>query len=216
MALVQNPSGNARATEELEIDGAPRPDLDDPLRVSRRAPVKHLAQFLGPAERPKKQTSELDELAKRLRQARTDAGFKRFDDAAEATGISVNTIKSYEYGKFVPSALNLATLAKTFSVSPDWLLGLNQDRSGLPAGKALVDLDIADGILAAETEEEVRQYVQRLPSMVLCIVEIPGRAKILKLNEAMALGQRLQSKIQRLSPELAKRWEQVEKILDPS
>jgi len=165
-------------------------------------------------DRPKKQNSELEQLAKRLRQARVDAGFKRFDDAADATGISVNTIKSYEYGKFVPSALNLATLARTFRVSTDWLLGLNAARSGLPAGRALVDRDIADAILSAESEEEVLPYIQKTPSMVLCIVEIPGRTEILKLNEAMALGQRLQSKIQRLSPDLAKRWEQVEKILD--
>lgn len=159
--------------------------------------------------------SEMSQLAKRLKQARLEADFNRFEDASKASGISVNTIKSYEYGKFVPNALNLKALARVYKVSADWLLGLQAEPARLPLGKALVDLDISDGVMAAKTREDVLPFIQWHPSMSLCIVEIPTRGRIVKLGDAIATGQRIVGRIQKLAPDIAARWERMERILRP-
>ncbi|MEZ5990633.1 MAG: helix-turn-helix domain-containing protein [Planctomycetota bacterium] len=151
----------------------------------------------------------LSELADRLRKARMEAGFKRFEDAARAAGLSVNTLKSYEYGKFVPSALNLAALARAYRVTSDWLLGLSSDPKGLPAGRALVDLDTAEGILAAETRDELLHLLPASPPITACIQPIPSRAHLMPLDEALTLSQKLAAKIHRLAPEWTERWERL-------
>ena len=146
-------------------------------------------------------------LAERLRKARIEAGLKRFEDAARQAGISVNTLKSYEYGKFVPSALNLAALAKAYEVTTDWLLGMSADPRGLPAGKALVDMETAQAILTAKTREEVLTHLHLPPPITQCIQPIPNKGEILTLKEAMSLNQKLVARINRLAPDVAERWE---------
>mgnify|MGYP002713135892 CR=1 FL=1 len=152
----------------------------------------------------------LAQLAEKLRKARLEAGFKRFEDAARKAGISVNTLKSYEYGKFVPSALNLAALAGAYDVTTDWLLGMNAHPNGLPAGKALVDMETAQAILDAETREEILPHLHWHPPVTQCIQAIPGKAEILSLKEAMSLSQKLVAKVNRLAPDLAEKWEAFE------
>lgn len=136
-----------------------------------------------------------------------EAGFKRFEDAAKQAGLSVNTLKSYEYGKFVPSALNLASLARAYQVTSDWLLGLSSDPKGLPAGRAVVDLDTAEGILSAETREQLLELLPPCPPITACIQPIPSRAHLMPLDEALTLSQKLAAKIHRLAPEWTERWE---------
>lgn len=103
---------------------------------------------------------ELAPLAARLREARLNAGYKRFEDAARKAGMSVNTLKSYEYGKFVPNAFNIAALAKAYAVSCDWLLGLSEYPTGLPADSFLVDAKLAEKILRAESAAEIAKLLQ--------------------------------------------------------
>ncbi len=171
----------------------------------------HLVLCMHPQKTPLK--PGLASLAERLRKARQEAGFKRFEDAAKKACISVNTLKSYEYGKFVPSALNLAALAKAYQVTTDWLLGMSNHPKGLPAGKALVDLETAEAILAARTREELLPHLSWHPPITQCIRPIPTRGEILSLKEAMSLSQRLVAKINRLAPDLAEKWEAFENDL---
>jgi transcriptional regulator with XRE-family HTH domain len=67
-------------------------------------------------------------LSERLVEAREWAGYESLDDVAYDSGVPAHTIRSYERGRFVPSALNLANLAEIYGVRVDWLLGLSKTR----------------------------------------------------------------------------------------
>ena len=71
---------------------------------------------------------QLTRLARRLVQAREDAGFESLEKVEKRCGIAAHTIRSYERGRFVPSALKLAQLAKLYKVQTDWLLGMPKAR----------------------------------------------------------------------------------------
>ena len=64
------------------------------------------------------------ELAKRIRQARKEAGFSTIVDGARHVRISVSTLQSYETGRRAPGAENLRQIANRYAVTTDWLLGL--------------------------------------------------------------------------------------------
>jgi transcriptional regulator with XRE-family HTH domain len=68
------------------------------------------------------------ELAKRIRQARQDAGFRTIVAGAAHVRIAISTLDSYEKGTRSPGADNLRQIAKRYRISSDWLLGLPQAR----------------------------------------------------------------------------------------
>lgn len=61
-------------------------------------------------------------LAKRLRQARDEAGYKQVD-AAKKLGISNGTLSGYERSYRDPDTDILNEMAELYGVSVDWLLG---------------------------------------------------------------------------------------------
>lgn len=61
-------------------------------------------------------------LAKRLRQARNDVGYKQID-AAKKLGISNGTLSGYERSYRDPDTDILNDMANLYEVSVDWLLG---------------------------------------------------------------------------------------------
>ncbi len=67
-------------------------------------------------------------LAKRLRQARDDAGYTQID-AAKKLGISNGTLSGYERNYRDPDTDTLNEMAKLYEVSVDWLLGKVNQRS---------------------------------------------------------------------------------------
>lgn len=79
-----------------------------------------------PRKRPEQKL--LAALAERLIEARERAGYETLDDVAADCTIPAHTIRSYERGRFVPSALRLAELAELYEVRTDWLLGLTRTR----------------------------------------------------------------------------------------
>jgi transcriptional regulator with XRE-family HTH domain len=68
------------------------------------------------------------QLAKRILQAREDAGFRTIVAGARHVRLSVSTLDSYEKGRRSPGAENLRQIAKRYAVTSDWLLGLPQAR----------------------------------------------------------------------------------------
>ena len=50
------------------------------------------------------------------------------DDLAEVIGVHVNTLRAWENGANKPGSLNLIKLCDLFKCSPDYLLGLTDDR----------------------------------------------------------------------------------------
>lgn len=66
---------------------------------------------------------ELHEAIKRFRMSRSITQ----KEAAEAAGVAVRVFQSYEYGKVVPTATVLISLADYFDVSLDYLVGRSDD-----------------------------------------------------------------------------------------
>ncbi len=84
--------------------------------------------------RTRKEEKQLQLLAERLIDARERAGFETLEDAAKVVKIPAHTIRSYERGRFVPSALKIAQLASGYDMSADYLLGLTAKRKKAPKG----------------------------------------------------------------------------------
>ena len=49
--------------------------------------------------------------------------FEKYTDAAKKTGVNINALKDYIYGKSMPNAENLGRIAAGYGVSADWLAG---------------------------------------------------------------------------------------------
>lgn len=65
-------------------------------------------------------------LATQLKKVRIERGFTQ-KETARGIGISEQAYQKYEYGKVVPSALVLVSLADYFNVSLDYLVGRSDD-----------------------------------------------------------------------------------------
>ena len=63
----------------------------------------------------------------RLREARQRAGFANHDAVAKQLGLTREGYGRLERGNVMPRADVLLRLARTFSVSVDWLLGLSDE-----------------------------------------------------------------------------------------
>lgn len=66
-------------------------------------------------------------LAQKLKQLRLQAGLTQ-EQLAAHIGVSSRTIKHWEHGTRMPSAVYLLALADRFHVSVDWLLGRIDER----------------------------------------------------------------------------------------
>lgn len=53
---------------------------------------------------------------------------EKYTDAAKKTGVNINALKDYIYGKTIPKAENLGRIAAGYGVSADWLAGRIDDR----------------------------------------------------------------------------------------
>lgn len=62
----------------------------------------------------------------RLHEARTRAGYT-LAEAAELTGLDMQSIHRYERRRNTPSAVDLARLCKAYGVSADYVLGLRTE-----------------------------------------------------------------------------------------
>jgi transcriptional regulator with XRE-family HTH domain len=67
--------------------------------------------------------AELPAMAKRIRQARKDAGFTSQAAFAEAAGVSKRSVELWEMGHGKPNADNLPRVARAAGVTSDFLLG---------------------------------------------------------------------------------------------
>lgn len=71
----------------------------------------------------------MSEKHERLRQARTDAGFRFASDAANAIGVTASTYRAHENGQNDFGLDEAKRYARKFGVNPLWLLG--EDSNGI-------------------------------------------------------------------------------------
>jgi len=83
------------------------------------------------------------EIGARLQAARKKVRPKLSQAAvAERLGVTGRTVSEWESGRSMPTAPDLAALARTYGVAADYLLGLADVENGLPVGRAVLDVEL--------------------------------------------------------------------------
>ncbi len=67
-------------------------------------------------------------MTKNIKSERVRIGLSQ-DVLAEKIGVHVNSVRKWENGETQPGSLSLIAMSKLFSCSPDYLLGLTEERT---------------------------------------------------------------------------------------
>lgn len=67
-------------------------------------------------------------MTKNIKSERVRIGISQ-DVLAEKLGVHVNSVRKWESGETQPSSLSLIAMSKIFNCSPDYLLGLTDERT---------------------------------------------------------------------------------------
>ena len=95
-----------------------------------------------------------------LKKIRKKKGIKTQQELVDLTGLSINTIKSYESGRKQPGRDNLIKLAEFFDCDIEYLLG--KDREGkVVFGEMAEALELLESL----PEEERKAMIQLLRTM---------------------------------------------------
>lgn len=88
----------------------------------------------------------MSEKHERLRQARTDAGFRFASDAANAIGVTASTYRAHENGQNDFGLDEAKRYARKFGVNPLWLLG--EDSNGI----VIADIQTGTNVLPGPSQ----------------------------------------------------------------
>lgn len=105
--------------------------------------------------------------AHRLKQLRKDADLTQ-KGLAEKLNLTQSTIAYYENGRKMPTLENAKLIAKLFSTGLDYLLGISNDESIVPAEKEKKTIPVDDGLtididnLSPESREDLKDYIKLL------------------------------------------------------
>ena len=128
--------------------------------------------------------SQLIEIGERLLKAREDKGWSR-KELAEESGISRESIGGYERGDEAASFFRMIQVARALEVSLDYIAGLSPHKSGLPAGKAVLDQEQLEKALSAKSRRDLPSHM-RGPDLSLGF-EVPEKPLVLADDDYRAL-----------------------------
>lgn len=103
------------------------------------------------------------EMGHRLKIARKAAGYRSAEVAANAKGCPVpeGTLGNWESGRVRGLISEVAQLAEFYQCSLDYIVGLSEDLTGLPLGRAVVSMDLVRRIRSATSWDEIRDDVMK-------------------------------------------------------
>ena len=140
----------------------------------------------------------LSRLADRLVSARESAGFKTRAGAADAAGVSVNTMKEWELGRSDPSSRHLAVLAELYGVTADYLVGGADDPKGVPPGCFIIDMAALSVLEKARSFEDVRHLLPD-PASPVIILQMPSLARVVDEERCKEIEATVNRHIRRLN-----------------
>ena len=145
--------------------------------------------------------ADLAQTAHRLRMTRDRLGLSR-EDVEAATKVPAPTLKNWENNRFGnrgPTCLSLLQIAKLYSVSIDWLLGLTDDDLPLPAGHVIVDMALVRRIEKATSLTQLRDRDEP----IVWAADIPEFRKVFPPEDAefQELEKQVQAKLKELGEE---------------
>ena len=113
------------------------------------------------------------------------------DLVARRLGCHESAVSRWENGSRFPTAVDLVALADLFEVSTDDLLG--RKRQHTARGSALVDVELLEQLLAAESTEAFDQLIEAQDDQAIWL-PVPDRAVLLPVAEAMRLARAVADK----------------------
>ncbi|MCA8948227.1 MAG: helix-turn-helix transcriptional regulator [Planctomycetes bacterium] len=140
---------------------------------------------------------DADLIRKRLTELRTEKGWKPAD-LAEQLGVTGQTVRDWERPSHLrtddkdgplPNAQRVAQLVQLYKISPSYLLGLSDHRSGIEPNSWVVDQDVVDAI---EDSAELGQRKRRVKEEQIA-QPLPRRPVLLSSSEYAALQARLRA-----------------------
>ena len=146
-------------------------------------------------------------IARRLAELRRQRGLSQ-EAVGQLLDTSQATVSRWEdpESSNLPSALECAELARHYGVTADWLLGLSEHRSALPAGEAVIDQKQLEAFEAARTSAELEGLLECDLSFGTIWAEIPDGAEIVSVKEAHRRVLRVDKIVRDRHPELWKDW----------
>ena len=157
---------------------------------------------------------DLPTIGARLRQARKQARLSQ-TEVATKIGKGLTTIQTWESGSHQCGATDLAKLVMVYreagvEISADEILGLPLRE--LPSGKFIVDVSLADRILAQPdkvNEALGGEVLNWSPDPVVLAIEIPEGVRVLDEAEARRLASRVEAKLDEASPRTIDAWRRL-------
>ena len=146
-------------------------------------------------------------IAKRLAQLRREHGFSQ-DAVGNLVGASQATVSRWEDPQSLstPSALELGEIADHFRVDVSWILGIKDHKEELPVGQAVVDQSLLESFANATTPEELKGLLAREMTFGTIWVQIPARAEVVSIEEALRRVKEVDRHVRKVHPELWHEW----------
>lgn len=158
------------------------------------------------------QRALIDKIAARLREARNRCGLSQ-TEVADRLGIAANTVSGWETGERMPRAPEVVVVSELYGCTADFLLGRSPHSTGLPVAELLVDQDIVDRILCAESPRDLEDLVDWEPQMISFWQIVTRGTRVCTMRQVQALTVELASHVQKVAPELWQLFEEGTKEL---
>jgi len=152
------------------------------------------------------QKEQASKIAARLREARSRSGLNQAE-VADRVGVAANTLCGWEAGERMPRAIDLLHLAEIYSCTADFLLGRSPHATGLPVAELLVDQDVVNKILRAESPADIEDLVDWQPQMISFWQVVTRGSRVRTRQQVQALTVELASHVQKVAPELWRLYE---------
>lgn len=146
-------------------------------------------------------------IARRLADLRREHRLSQ-EAVGQILGASQATVSRWEDpdSPNLPSAVECAELARYYGVTADWLLGLSERRSSLPAGEAVIDQKQLEAFAAARSRAELESLLECDLSFGTIWAEIPEGAELVSVQEAHRRVRRVDKIVRERHPGLWKDW----------
>jgi len=145
-------------------------------------------------------------IAARLRRARELAGLSQ-SGVADHLGVAANTVCGWECGDRMPRAPELVALGELYGCTSDYLLARSDYSTGLPVGELLVDQELVDRVLRAQTAAELEELVDWHPQFIGFWHVVNNGTRVWTRRHVQSLTFRLMSHVQKIAPELWQTYE---------
>ncbi len=156
---------------------------------------------------PQKLLAVIEVISKRLQELRLQRKLPQ-DAIAQVLGVTQAAVSRWENPEHpaMPSSAELATLARHFDISTDFLTGLSQFESHLPPRQALVDLRLLESLTQTTSKQELAKLLDARLKYASIYSSIPEGAAILSHEEVNHRVREVDRHLRSIDEDLWREW----------